>query len=77
MRPNQSDGRVRMAQYSLNVPGQWGNASERAERIRLWRELDSPKRDAFPGDPRRWEQQHAQTATLTPLGERLLGVTRW
>ena len=77
VRPNQSDGRVRMAQYISMYPAEWDNASERAERIRLWRELDSPKRDAFPGDPRRWEQQHAQTATLTPLGERLLGLTRW
>jgi hypothetical protein len=77
VRPNQSDARVRMAQYISMYPADWENASERAERIRLWRELDSPKRDAFPGDPRRWEQRHAQTATLTPLGERLLGLTRW
>ena len=77
VRPNQSDVRVRMAQYISMYPAEWDNASERAERIRLWRELDSPKRGAFPGDPRRWEQQHAQTATLTPLGERLLGLTRW
>jgi hypothetical protein len=77
VRPNQSDARVRMAQYISMYPADWSNASERAERIRLWRELDSPKRAAFPGDPRRWEQQHAKTATLTPLGERLLGLTRW
>ena len=77
VRPNQSDARVRMAQYISMYPADWGNASERAERVRLWRELDSPKRDAFPGDPRRWEQQHLQTATLTPLGERLLGLTPW
>ncbi len=77
VRPNQSDARVRMAQYISMYPADWDNASERAERIRLWRELDSPKRDAFPGDPRRWEPEHAQTATLTPLGERLLGLTRW
>jgi Phytanoyl-CoA dioxygenase (PhyH) len=77
VRPNQSDARVRMAQYISMYPADWDNVSERAERIRLWRERDSPKRDAFPGDPRRWEQQHARTATLTPLGERLLGLTRW
>ena len=45
--------------------------------MRLWRELDHPKRDAFPGDPREWEKKHAQTAKLTPLGEKLLGLTRW
>ena len=77
VRPNQSDGRVRMAQYISMYPAECDNTSERAERVRLWRELDSPKRAAFPGDPRRWEHQHAQTASLTPLGERLLGVTRW
>ena len=77
VRPNHSDDRVRMAQYISMYPADWDNASERAERIRLWRELEAPKRDAFPGDPRGWEQQHAQTATLTPLGERLLGLTRW
>ena len=77
VRPNHSDSRVRMAQYISMYPGEWHNEQERLERIRLWRELDSPKRDAFPGDPRDWEQQHARTATLTPLGEKLLGLTRW
>ena len=51
--------------------------AERAERIRLWRELDHPKRDAFPGDPRAWERNNAKTARLTQLGERLLGLTPW
>jgi hypothetical protein len=77
VRPNHSDARVRMAQYISMHPADWNNAPERAERILFWRELDSPKRDAFPGDPRHWEQQHARTATLTPLGERLLGLISW
>ena len=67
VRPNHSDDRVRMAE----------NAAEREERIRLWRELDHPQRDAFPGDPRGWEKHNATTAELSPLGEKLLGLQRW
>jgi hypothetical protein len=77
VRPNHSADRVRMAQYISMYPADWANESERAERIRLWRELDHPKRDAFPGDPRDWEKKNATTAKLTPLGERLLGLTPW
>ena len=77
VRPNHSDGRVRMAQYVSMHPAEPENEAERRERIRLWRERDHPRRDAFPGDPRAWETQHAKTATLTPLGERLLGLSPW
>jgi hypothetical protein len=77
VRPNHSDSRVRMAQYISMYPADYDNEEDRLERIRLWRELDSPKRDAFPGDPREWEKNHATTATLTPLGEKLLGLTSW
>jgi hypothetical protein len=37
------------------------------ERIRLWRERDHPRRDAFPGDPREWEKCNAATAALTSV----------
>lgn len=77
VRPNHSDNRVRMAQYISMHPAEFDNEHERQERIRLWRELDSPKRDAFPGDPREWEKHNATTAELTPLGKKLLGITRW
>ncbi len=77
VRPNHSDNRVRMAQYISMHPAEYDNVAEREERIRLWRELDSPKRDAFPGDPREWEKHNATTAELTPLGEKLLGLKRW
>jgi Phytanoyl-CoA dioxygenase (PhyH) len=77
IRPNHSDTRVRMAQYISMQPAEWDNTSEREERIRLWRERDHPQRDAFPGDPRNWEKRHAKRATLTPLGEKLLGLTPW
>jgi hypothetical protein len=77
VRPNHSQDRVRMAQYISMHPAERDNEAERLERIRLWRELDHPRRDAFPGDPRDWEKKNATTARLTPLGERLLGLKSW
>ncbi|KSV73398.1 phytanoyl-CoA dioxygenase family protein [Ensifer sp. ENS03] len=77
VRPNHSDGRVRMAQYISMHPAEWGNVAEREERVRLWRELDHPKRDAFPGDPREWEKHNASPASLSDLGAKLLGITPW
>lgn len=77
VRPNHSDDRVRMAQYISMHPTEFDNSDEREERVRLWRERDHPKRDAFPGDPREWEKHHAKTAQLTPLGEKLLGLEPW
>lgn len=77
VRSNHSDNCVRMAQYISMHPAEFDNEAERQERIRLWQELDHPKRDAFPGDPREWEKKHATTAVLTSLGEKLLGLKPW
>jgi hypothetical protein len=77
VRPNHSAGRVRMAQYISMFPANEDDERERAERIHMWRHLEHPRRDAFPGDPRGWEKQHATTARLTPLGEKLLGLSKW
>lgn len=77
VRPNHSTDRPRIAQYIAMQPAEWEDTAQRTERIRLWRELDHPQRPAFPGDPREWERQHAQRATLTALGEKLLGLERW
>jgi hypothetical protein len=77
VRPNHSGNRVRIAQYVSMHPADEDNESERQERIRQWRELDHPRRDAFPGDPREWEKHNASVAKLTPLGEKLLGLSRW
>lgn len=77
VRPNHSETRVRMAQYISMHPAEWDNTAEREERVRLWRERDHPKRDAFPGDPRAWEKHNEDTAVLTPLGKKLLGLSRW
>ena len=73
--PNFSDGRVRMAQYISMYPDDPDNA---AERVRLCREMEPPKRPDFPGDPRRWEKaNNGGPAELTTLGRRLLGLDDW
>jgi len=77
VRPNHSADRVRMAQYISMHPAEHDDVGERDERIRLWRERDHPKRDAFPGDPREWERYNTATAELSPLGRKLLGLERW
>lgn len=77
VRPNHSEGRVRMAQYISMHPAEADNEAERQERVRLWQELDHPRRDAFPGDPRDWEKKNAATAKLSMLGEKLLGLKHW
>jgi hypothetical protein len=77
VRPNHSGDRVRMAQYISMHPAEESNETERQERVRLWRERDHPRRDAFPGDPREWEKQNAKTAVLSDLGEKLLGLKSW
>lgn len=69
--------RPRLAQYITMFPAREGDDAMRQERVRLWRERKSPDREAFPGDPRRWEIERSATAKLTPLGEKLLGLTRW
>ena len=77
VRPNHSDDRVRMAQYISMFPAEDDNEKERQERVSLWRNLEHPRRDAFPGDPRDWEKKNATTAKLTPLGAKLLGLHKW
>lgn len=77
IRPNTSQDRVRMAQYVSMHPAEEDNHEERAIRVRSWRNRESPQRAAFPGDPRDWEKARGKTADLSPLGERLLGVTSW
>jgi hypothetical protein len=75
--PNRTERSVRMAQYISMFPAEPDDTAQLDERIRCWRDLDVPARAGFPGDPRGWEKQHARTATLTPLGEKLLGLKRW
>ena len=77
VRPNHSEGRVRMAQYISMFPAELENETERAERIRLWQNIEAPNRPDFPGDPRGWEKQHYGPADLTQLGRKLLGLDLW
>jgi hypothetical protein len=77
IRPNVSRDRVRIAQYISMYPADEQNMAERDARVRSWREREPPKRPAFPGDPRNWERTRYETATLTLLGEKLLGLRSW
>ena len=77
VRPNVSKNRVRLAQYISMHPAEPENESEKAERVRLWREIEPPKRPDFPGDPRDWEKKNLSPANLTDLGKKLLGLKDW
>lgn len=76
IRPNYSD-RPRLAQYISMSPAEEGNEELRQWRITSWRDRVAPEGYAFPGDPRGWEQTQAETAVLSELGERLLGLRQW
>lgn len=77
IRPNHSDNKVRMAQYISMMPAQEDNPSLREWRVNSWKNRIAPEGYAFPGDPRNWEQTKYETAELTELGERLLGLRDW
>lgn len=76
IRPNHSD-RPRIAQYLSMTPAEEENEELRKWRIKSWRDRIAPEGYAFPGDPRKWEQKHAETAELTDLGKKLLGLESW
>ncbi len=77
IRPNLSQDKVRIAQYVSMMPAQEDNQSLRDWRIRSWRDRVAPEGYAFPGDPRNWEQTKYDTAELSELGEKLLGLRDW
>ena len=66
----------RLAQYISMFPAPDDEAL-RQERIDSWRERKPRVGPAFPGDPRRLEIEKGATAVLSPLGEKLLGLTAW
>ena len=76
IRPNNSD-KVRMAQYISMMPAEEDNSALRDWRVNSWRERIAPEGHAFPGDPRNWEQTKYETAQLSELGEKLLGLRNW
>ena len=76
IRANKSD-QVRIAQYIAMRPAQEETQTLRKWRIDSWKNRIAPEGYAFPGDPRRWEQTKYKTAVLSPLGKKLLGLTKW
>lgn len=77
IRPNLSTDKVRIAQYISMMPAQEENDSLRDWRVNSWEKRIAPEGYAFPGDPRNWEQTKYETADLTELGEKLLGLKKW
>ena len=77
IRPNRSEGKVRIAQYISMMPAEEDNESLKKWRIHSWKNRIAPEGYTFPGDPRNWEQTKYNTAKLSPLGEKLLGLTPW
>ncbi len=76
IKPNRSRDRARIAQYVSMYPADEENEELRQQRIRSWRERIPPQGVAFPGDPRNFEANF-ETARLTDLGKRLLGLEFW
>ena len=77
IRPNRSERSVRMAQYISMMPAQEANESLKEWRIDSWKNRRAPEGYAFPGDPRKWEQTKYETARLSTLGQKLLGLKKW
>ena len=56
IRPNDSEDKVRIAQYISMMPAEEDNEPLRQWRINSWKDRIAPEGYAFPGDPRNWEQ---------------------
>ncbi len=76
IRPNHSD-KVRIAQYIAMMPAQEEDYDLKNWRVNSWQNRIAPEGYAFPGDPRNWEQSKYETAKLSELGEKLLGLKKW
>ncbi|MGW9684360.1 phytanoyl-CoA dioxygenase family protein [Flagellimonas sp. 2504JD1-5] len=77
IRPNKSKDKVRIAQYISMMPAEEDNVQLKDWRINSWKNRIAPEGYAFPGDPRNWERDKYETAKLSPLGEKLLGLKPW
>ena len=77
IRPNRSKDKIRIAQYISMMPAQPENQELREWRVNSWKNRIAPEGYAFPGDPRNWEQEKYDTAQLSELGEKLLGLREW
>ena len=77
IRPNNSKDKVRIAQYISMMPAQEDDTNLVNWRINSWKKRIAPEGYAFPGDPRNWEQEKYETAKLSKLGEKILGLQKW
>jgi len=77
IRPNKSEDKIRIAQYISMMPAEEEDEELKQWRINSWKNRIAPEGYAFPGDPRNWEQEKYETAKLSTLGEKLLGLKPW
>ena len=77
IRPNRSGDKVRIAQYISMMPAEEENQKLKDWRVNSWKKRIAPEGFAFPGDPRSWEQKKHETAELSELGKKLLGLNNW
>jgi hypothetical protein len=77
IRANNSEDKVRIAQYVSMMPAEEDNQALKEWRVNSWKHRIAPEGYAFPGDPRNWEKAKYDTAVLTDLGKKLLGLENW
>jgi len=77
IRANRSGDKVRIAQYISMMPAEEDNEELKNWRVNSWKDRVAPSGYAFPGDPRKFEQTRYETANLSDLGKKLLGVDKW
>ncbi|MET3987983.1 phytanoyl-CoA dioxygenase family protein [Streptomyces sp. PvR034] len=75
---NTSKDGARAVQYLSMMPALEEHERLRRSRVDSWRHLRTPRWNrTLVGDPVRHESERYPTATLNPLGRRLLGLTSW
>ncbi|TWR31738.1 phytanoyl-CoA dioxygenase [Mucilaginibacter pallidiroseus] len=76
IRANNSNNKVRIAQYVSMMPAQEDNEELRQWRINSWQNREAMQGYAFPGDPQEREKKNS-VAQLSQLGKKLLGLEKW
>ncbi len=72
-----TSNKPRLCQYITMNPAAGQTEENRQRRISCWRNNTPPPTKAFPGDPRRIEEQRPAPAELTDLGRKLVGLDLW
>ncbi|MER6915127.1 phytanoyl-CoA dioxygenase family protein [Streptomyces sp. NPDC000594] len=76
--PNTSAGGVRAVQYLSMMPALESHEELRRSRVESWRTLSTPEWNrTLVGDAIRHESERYDTAALTGLGRKLLGLDSW